>query len=90
MSKIVFKKKVSKNGDLLFFLLLIIKIIIYPQKNAILVLKTKKLFFGGDILLFFSMIELFTKKYHFIPKIRDSYFSTFQIFIFRWCFYTFF
>jgi hypothetical protein len=53
MSKIVFKKKVSKNGDLYLFLSLITKITILSQKIAILVLRTKKLFFKGDLFVFF-------------------------------------
>ena len=48
------KKKFQKTRIFCFFLSLITKIIILSPKNAILVLKTKKLFFGGIFCFFFN------------------------------------
>ena len=50
--KMFLKKKFQKNEDLLLFLSLITKIIILSPKFAILVLKTKKSFFGDKLLFF--------------------------------------
>ena len=92
--KIVLKKKFQKTRIFCFFVeRYYIKNTILSPKIAILVLKTKKSFFG-DKLFFFQwfnfLLTFYIKNYHFIPQKCDSYFSTSQIIIFGWCFYTFF
>jgi len=77
--KNILKKKHKKMGKKVF------KILFYflkMDKNKCPNLFLKKKFQKTRIFCFFSFIEHFTKNYHFIPKIRNSYFENKKV-IFR-------